>query len=185
MNGANSVRVTEDGGFVVFGEGLWSEGDDYEVWQGILVRTDAAGNLLWHGEFGLEGAEEGYGLAVTRDGGFLVGGFSRLAAQRGGYCVKSDATGRQLWWRQFETPMVVAQIQPVQDGYLLIGAGGARKIDDDGTSLWTRTYAQFGWINSATILPDAGIVLVGTSSGSESGGRDVVLLRTDARGNPR
>ncbi|MFC1530358.1 hypothetical protein ACFL6R_06550 [Gemmatimonadota bacterium] len=183
QNGANSVRVTDDGGFAIFGEGLWSGGDDYEIWQGILVRTDSSGNLLWRREYGLSGAEEAYSLALAHDGGFLAGGFSASDGTRGGYCVKCSPQGTQIWWRRFNIPMVAFQIVPVTGGYLVVGPGGLCKLDEQGDSLWAQRCSEISGINGLAVKPDGSIVIIGVTAGASSD-RDVALLLTDDEGNP-
>ncbi len=183
-NGANSVRVLPDGGFAIFGEGLWTGGDDYEIWQGILVRTDPAGAELWHRDFGRAGAEEGYGLALAHDGGFLVGGFSASDNTRGAYCARCDADGSQLWWRRFPGPIVVFQIEPVAGGYLVVGPNTVRRIDEEGGTIWSRDYTAIVGINSLTVRPGGGLILIGTAEAGGAGGDDVALLLTDDQGNP-
>ncbi len=179
LNGANSVSVLPDGGFALYGEGRWSGEDDYSVWQGILVRTDPQGIERWHREFGRAGAEEGYSLFPTRDGGFLVGGFSDSDDCRGAYCLKCDAEGIEQWWRRYPTPIVPLQIEPHGDGYLLVGPNGVRKIDEQGETLWSRIYEGIDRINDVAVRPGGGLLIIGAPTSGGAGGRDVALLLTD------
>jgi hypothetical protein len=184
QNGANAVRVLPDGGFALYGEGRWSGDDDYSTWQGILVRTDPRGIERWHREFGRSGAEEGYSLALLPDGGFLVGGFSNSEGRPGAYGLKCDPDGSELWWRRYPSPMVLFQIEPVADGYLTVGPGGVRKIDEQGETLWSRVYPDLRDLRALAVRPDGGLLLMGTVTDGGAGGRDVALLPTDGEGNP-
>ena len=184
QNGANAVLVAPDGGFAIFGEGLWTGGEDYEIWQGILVRTDAEGTELWHREYGGAGAEEGYGLALTPDDGFIVGGFSNSDNRQGAYCVKCDASGNQLWWQRLAPPFVAFSIEPVPGGYLVVGPGGLARIDEEGETLWARQYSSPSEVFSLALRDNGGIVIVGSTTNGSAGGKDVALLLTDGEGNP-
>jgi hypothetical protein len=184
LNGANAVKVLPDGGFALYGEGRWAGEDDYNVWQGILVRTDAQGTERWHREFGRAGAEEGYSIVPMVDGGFLVGGFSDSDDRRGPYCLRCDADGHELWWHRYPTPIVAIQIEPHGEGYLLVGPNGVRKIDERGETLWSRVYEGIDSINDVAVRPEGGFLLIGSPTSGGAGGRDVALLPTDEEGNP-
>ena len=86
--GGNSVKQTNDGGYVVIG------GTDSEenVW---LIKTDSQGNEEWNQTYG--GSEDDHGISgeQTTDGGYIITGSTR-SYNRGRYdvyLIKTDPNG--------------------------------------------------------------------------------------------
>ena len=86
--GGNSVKQTNDGGYVVIG------GTDSEenVW---LIKTDSQGNEEWNKTYG--GSEDDHGISgeQTSDGGYIITGSTR-SYNRGRYdvyLIKTDPNG--------------------------------------------------------------------------------------------
>ena len=86
--GGNSVKQTNDGGYVVIG------GTDSEenVW---LIKTDSQGNEEWNQTYG--GSEDDHGISgeQTTDGGYIIAGSTR-SYNRGRYdvyLIKTDPNG--------------------------------------------------------------------------------------------
>ena len=181
--GPNALRICSDGGFAIFGEGTWDAPHDYQYWQGILVRTEADGTLRWHREYGTDSAEEAYALALLPNDGFLAAGFS-TAGGPGAYCVRANRHGLQQWWKRYDSPRVITEIQPHGDGFLLVGAEGLRKIDVDGDTQWARRYREIGNVRSLRTLPEGNLALVGDTPWSPEPS-DACILLTDAEGRKR
>jgi hypothetical protein len=88
-----SVLQTADGGYVIsggtrsFGAG---GGDVY------LVKTDASGDTLWTRTWGGTLFDDGYSLAQTADGGYVITGLTRSfgADTSDVYLIKTDSAGR-------------------------------------------------------------------------------------------
>ncbi len=96
----SAVARTLDGGYIIagrtfsFGAGLL---DMY------LVKTDAAGNLIWQKALGGTSSDEASAVAQTADGGYIVAGFtdSYGAGNFDAYLVKTDASGNKLWQKTY------------------------------------------------------------------------------------
>ncbi len=66
----NAIAITPDGGFIVAGVKEITTTTS----QMYLVKTDNQGNLEWERLFGLSGLDFGQSVAVTNDGGYIIGG---------------------------------------------------------------------------------------------------------------
>jgi CubicO group peptidase (beta-lactamase class C family) len=165
---SGDLLLADDGGFFVVGTtNLQFEpeqlGDVY------LLRTDAAGEILWEKTYGGEGYDAGQSIAETGDGNLLIAGTTTSFGAQGmdAYLLKVDRDGNELWSRTYGGPldeMVGAVGQAPDGGYLLggnivdpndliadpgaAGYGGFAgrsnlyllKVDGDGSELWSRAY---------------------------------------------
>ncbi|MBU3742429.1 MAG: hypothetical protein FGM24_09125, partial [Candidatus Kapabacteria bacterium] len=67
----NAVKQTADGGFLIAGYTLsYGAGGD-DLW---LVKTDNAGNQLWHKTYGGTASDVAYSMDLTTDGGYVIVG---------------------------------------------------------------------------------------------------------------
>jgi hypothetical protein len=121
FGGTNDDRLrtlaqTVDGGFILggFSDSAPASGangnktsqnfGNYDFW---VVRVNPQGNVLWDRAFGGTGEDVLYSLQQTRDGGFVLGGYSlsdangnKSSASFGGYdfwVVRLDANGNKVW----------------------------------------------------------------------------------------
>jgi predicted secreted protein len=87
----NLIR-TADGGYAITGytSSFGAGGED--VW---LVKTDADGNMQWNQTYGGTGAEQGWSLIRTIDGGYAMAGYTYSfgAGSRDFWVVKTDELG--------------------------------------------------------------------------------------------
>lgn len=167
---AASVTLTPDGGCLI--AGVSSSGingnktspnyGSYDFW---LVRVDADGNKLWENSFGgntSEGME--CNVALTADGGFIVGGFSASGISGN---KTSPGYGSDDFW--------------------------VIKVDADGNKIWENTFGGSGGeiLYAILALPEGGYLLGGHSTSGVSGNKtsasygssDFWLVRLDANGN--
>ncbi len=154
-DGADSVWVTRDGGYVVAGHTSSKGAGSWDVW---VLRLSPAGDLLWDRTFGGEGFDAAYSVAETKDGGYIVGGITREKGARGSdgddaLVLRLDARGELLWQRRFGgagRDGIRCVRQTSDGGYIAAGStysGGedARgawvlKLGPDGKVQWQRTY---------------------------------------------
>lgn len=74
---AGDVQQADDGGFISVGTTRSDDGDvsgtpsGYDVW---MIKSDAMGQIEWEFTTGGGSTEDGYYLAPTMDGGYIIGG---------------------------------------------------------------------------------------------------------------
>jgi hypothetical protein len=108
----SKVKQTADGGYILGGSSQSDiSGDKTEYNRGgddfWLVRIDSNGNKLWDATFGGSANDILYGIELTSDGGYLIGGssFSEISGDKTvsnwGYSdywiLKIDSAGNKIW----------------------------------------------------------------------------------------
>lgn len=166
--------ITTDGGYLLGGvssspkSGEKSEPnfgeDDY-----FVIKTDGKGKKLWDRTFGGTGPETLTCLIETKDGGYLIGGYS-MSGTSGNktvgrepwraydwWIIKVNSLGKTQWEKGFGGGRddVLKEILPVKEGgYLLVGYGSnpetgvtngledfwVVKIDEQGKKVWDKSY---------------------------------------------
>jgi hypothetical protein len=195
MDAAYSVQQTTDGGYILVGGYHASGGLTCDVY---LIKTDAGGNKQWDQKIGA-GAERGYCVRQTSDGGYIITGYTAYGA--GGldvYLIKTDAGGNPTWTQTFggtggEQGYSVRQTS--DGGYIItgitssFGAGNNDvyliKTDAGGNPTWTQTFGGTNYDCGASVrqTSDGGYIIGGITFSFGSGSGDIYLIKTDAGGN--
>lgn len=118
------------------------------------------------------------------------------------YCLNAGAaSGQNTFQKIFERPASNDEatfIISLADGYLIAGVargtgtgswdGSLIKIDYDGHIVWQKTYGYAGGglddFYHVAQTSDGGFLVAGAASGFENGPTDLIMLKTDAVGNP-
>lgn len=157
---ANSILETPDGGIVVASH----IGDGSGTDQVYMTKLDSLGNLIWENTFGTDSYDEIRSMALTPDGGFILGGFTYEMTGAGNgqcYLVKVSSEGQFEWEREYG------------------GATGPLPDEDKfdrihGVTTAVDGYVFGGWINSA----------MGNDVDQEAqGGDDIWIAKVDATGD--
>ena len=120
----SSVRQTSDGGYIVTGYTYPSAATTYDV---FLVKTNSVGDTLWTRSYGGEGADYGYSVRQTTDGGYIVAGTTRISPLEDAnvYLVRTNASGDTLWTMKYgggaDDEGYSAQ-QTTDGGYVIAGS---------------------------------------------------------------
>jgi len=192
-----SLIQTSDGGYAIAG----STGSFGAGWYDVyVVKLDAKGNLQWTKTIGGLDDEIGHSLIQTSDGGYAIAGktYSFGAGWADVYVVKLDANGNLQWTKtiggkDFEAGYSL--IQTSDGGYAIAGYtdsfGAGRedvyvvKLDAKGNLQWTKTIggSKRDWGESLIQTSDGGYAIAGTTTSFGAGGRDVYVIKLDAKGN--
>ncbi|WP_432412600.1 hypothetical protein [Rasiella sp. SM2506] len=144
-DGAAIVQAA-DGGFVILGSTKSTNGDitdkttdDVDVW---ILKTDAQGVTQWSKTYGGSAEDEGTNIAKTRDGGYVISGFTRSSD---GDITSGNAGFNDMW---------------------------IFKISSSGNLIWEKTYGYSGNDLAYNVVPtlDGGYLLLGVLDVTASGG---------------
>ena len=164
----------------------------------FLLRLDANGDSLWMRTYGASGYEWGFSLSHTRDGGFILAGYTDTYGwgMKDSYIVKTDANGFQQWFKSFggsEDDCALDIIEDMGGGYILsgythsFGSGNnvfAVRMKSNGDSLWIHNYGSsdndYGW--SIQENEDKTYIIIGGITRAGSTEEDALLLGIDSTG---
>jgi predicted secreted protein len=192
-----SVFQTNDGGYAVSGLTSSFGAGSMDVW---LVKTDSVGNMQWNKTYGGTGADYGFSVVQTSDGGYAISGptTSFGAGGQDVWLVKTDAAGNMQWNKTYGgTGMewMDQMIRTADGGYAIsgyttsFGAGGQDvwlvKTDAAGNMQWNKTYGGTGSDDGFHLVQtgEGGYAIIGSTVSFGAGGTDVWLVKTDAAGN--
>ena len=141
---ANSIKQTNDGGYIIVGETQSPEWDS--LYNGgssdaYVLKLDMSGNVKWKHTFGGTGWEAFNSVCQTSDNGYIVAGFTASS--------DGDVTNNH-------------------DGFV---DAWVIKLDTDGKMLWQKCYggSNSEYANSIIQANDGGYVFVGSSDTDNNG----------------
>jgi hypothetical protein len=196
---AYSVKQTYDGGYIVLGRTNQHFSNDF--W---LVKTDELGDSLWTKTFGGESSDIGRSVIQDDDGGYLLFGYT-LSYGNGSsdfWLIKIDSNGDSLWSKtyggnQYEFGYYFDKTN--DNGLILVGTtssygnGGTQygtdiwivKTNEDGDSLWSKTYGTGSdeycqYINEDS---DGNFIIIANTESFDNGDDNIWLLKTNANGD--
>ena len=144
----SSIKETSDYGFIATG----FEGNNL-----LLLKTDKYGNTEWKKTFGGEGSDRGEAIITTKDGGYLVGGYTRSHADslQDGWLLKTNASGDLIWEVQFPqyNKIELVDLVELDDNSVFILGRFKRhnifsehvfvaKLNGNGSIIWSKNFFQ-------------------------------------------
>jgi hypothetical protein len=177
VSSASSVQQTKDGGYIVTGYRASTPSSGEGLYDVYLIKTDSSGNLQWQKEIGGYKDEWGISIQQTKDGGFIVTGYTESFGNWVDvYLVKTDSLGNSEWQNNFGGNHIDAglSVQQTQDLEFIIsgstqsyGNGGTDvyliKTDSLGNFKWQKTFGD-SWTdegNSVQQTNDDGYIITG------------------------
>ena len=74
---AYNIQQTADGGYIVAGETWSADGNDFHrIINYWIIKLDINGNIIWQKTLGGSGYDEAYSIKQTRDGGYIIAGYT-------------------------------------------------------------------------------------------------------------
>jgi len=147
----------------------------------MLIKTDTNGSLEWSKNYGGFAWENGYGVAETSDGGYVLSGYRDPsgANNRRLLLIRTDSDGNQLWEKTYGGPYndwggYVTRSR--EGGFMLSGyhekssslpegAGWLIKVDDTGAVQWNKEFNNHSLKHvsmNVIQLPDSSYAAIGT-----------------------
>lgn len=168
---ARDLQLLPDGGFVVIGT---SNLGDVEGYNGLILKTDSLGAVLWQKTFG--GADWDFfnQVKVLSDGGFIIAGQTFSTEIPGGksWLIKLNSEGEVIWEEIMEdtgtsSAFSVSEIQ--NEGYIVAGSlnddGFAAKYTESGDLIWLESYGgdSLDFARDVIVCQDGNFSIVGTT----------------------
>ena len=168
-----------------------------------VVKTDSVGNVKWQRTYsGVVGIGSSQArINMLNDGNLIIAGgsasFGPSSYGGDGSLLKIDTSGNQIWAREYEVMggqglWGVVGLENgtivscgVTDGPSGSQAGWLIKTDENGDTLWTRTYDssdETDYLRNMTVLPNGDIVMVGFGRPEGQTNQDGWILRVDSMG---
>jgi len=140
------IIQTDDGGYAMIGfsrssdEDVTSNAGFQDIW---VVKIDNIGAISWQKSIGFAGADQGFSILQTQDGGYFLSGVLDVTASNGLGNKSSKHAGGDYWglkldpngnteWRNYfggsNTETCYDAIE-TNDGFILIGSSDSKDID--------------------------------------------------------
>jgi hypothetical protein len=159
----------------------------------FLLKVDSLGNFKWSYNYGGSGSEWGEAVSPLTEGGYAIAGYTNSFGAGGFdfYFVKTNEFGVPLLEKTYggsDWDKAYDMVQLPDSGFVMVGEtysyGNGNsdiyivKIDQNGDTLWTRTYGgtESDYAN-ALILDGDSIVVVGGTESFGSGMTDGIILK--------
>lgn len=201
---AYCVKETKDGGFIAVGEIDFKVLTTGAVEGGNLfvLKLTPKGNIEWDKTFGKDGEDNGSSIQLTKDGGYIVTGFTSSKGEgfTDFWTLKLNSDGEIEWEQTYGGKFddQSSSIQQTKDGgYIVAGFTDSKglgksdywiiKVDSAGDVEWDKTFGGNDWDVATSIqqIQDGGYIVAGWSTSVGLGGADFWIINIDSKGKSR
>jgi hypothetical protein len=202
-----SVEITDDGGFMVFGTTDSYGGGSYDAY---LIKTDPSGNMLWQKTYGAQYVDYGGSLTKLQNGDYILAGGSSISSDSTvAVAIKINSEGTEIWNRRYPPTvrsMEFTAVKQLSSGEIMVTGsdqgdtlnnsfyGILKSLDlNNGDIIWERQYHLFEddstqhYFYSMDTCSDGGLVMGGMiidRRGINSiVGNSYWVVKTDCAGN--
>jgi len=176
-----SVKQCPDQGIVLCGRVLTN--DSLFTW---VMKTDADGDSLWGKVYHSGYNESGKALLCLPDTGFVI---LSTTSKPSTILRKLDHEGETVWEKRYDYLSGKDFCRTSDNSYLICGDDiassqiGVLKVNQEGDSLWHKTFAYSATPSSIALTNDGGYMIGGTIYDEPSPGiKQLFLLRLDQNG---
>ncbi len=188
---ARQIITTADGGFIVVGDTLSFGTGDWDAW---LLKLNADGTISWQKTYGRNTLDQGFSVAQTSDGGYVVSGYVSFANQDASI-LRLDSDGNMLWSRSYGglSNDWASSIKTTTDGGFIVGGVQGDvgfwilKLDSSGAVQWQNGFSGLTPYNWTTVsqVGDGGYIFAASAQSFGAGLIDMLVVRLDSLGNIR
>ncbi|MDX1666195.1 MAG: PQQ-binding-like beta-propeller repeat protein, partial [Saprospiraceae bacterium] len=147
-----SIVEADAGSFLVVGEIQTVVDGEKNVY---LLKVSKEGKQLWSRQYGGPMSDQGFDLARTRDGGYIIVGTTKNTdnGEDNILLIRIDEQGEELWSKQYgdEDDDQGRAVVVLDDGFAFVGNSDnpngfdkdivLYKVDTEGRTIWTRRIA--------------------------------------------
>ena len=199
MDWGNSIKQTEDGGYVITGA---YDRDFWSPWPGYftIIKLDKHGDEEWQYLHGGDVAYDGYDIVELSDGGYVAVGERGYATLSDMFVVNLDAAGNERWNLTIggalsDTGSGIARLQ--NDYIVIVGTTSSfsshgsydiwlLKMDKNGNILMNKTYGtSYSDIGNDILATSDGYYILAGYTESGNGDKDAIIIKLDSDGNVR
>ncbi len=210
-----SITQTENGGYAVAGYTMLDREKRKDTWRAKLgyivfteekkqdfwiIKLDKNGNMEWDEVFGQNGPDIANSIIQTKDGGYVVAGFTWTiyARKQDIWIIKLYENGNIEWDKTFdedENDIAYSLAQTEDGGYIVAGSTGLKlwgetncwviKLDAKGNMEWENNFGGTGWDEIYSIIQtkDGSFITTGCVWSKGAGRGDVRVAKLNKRGD--
>jgi hypothetical protein len=182
------IQQTSDDGYILTGETYSFNGKTSDVW---IIKTDNEGNI----SINITLPIKGWGLSIqqTNDGNYIISGGHNVRNSHFSYSemllIKINSAGNIVWDKNYRGLGWGWDVQQTNDdGYIVCGGYPSinlLKFNKYGKLEWEKHFRKGEWDEPFSVRQtyDGGYIIVGATLNREDRNGDVLLIKTDEKGN--
>lgn len=200
-----AVEQAADGSYYLAGHTISFGTGDNDLW---VMKLDASGNILWQKTLGDAFWNTGRSLALTSDGGVLVGGYVEQTASEdqsnsAAWLVKLDSAGAVQWQKNYRDgangSAAAWSVRALDDGGAAAAGGYVgtgfetgfawiMRLDSSGALVWQkglghRSSLSAFYFRALSVTADGGFIATGAAENQDEEVSYFFAARYDSAGN--